>query len=79
MIHGALAAIFCSTALLIWGAESIFTHRRANRGFAVLYAVGMLFWSALAWRENQSWLAVIGIVQFSAAVMLAVRGAGNAA
>lgn len=71
MINQYLAALFCTTGLILWAINASYDQQNTNRSkFGIIYGCSMLGWMALGAYVNSSGLVIIGTVQFIAAIAL---------
>lgn len=73
--HRALAALFCTTGLVLLAAE-LLRDRRAtlSPAFSAPYSAAMAVWCLLGWSLDSSALALVSLVQLASAALAGTRG-----
>ena len=70
MTHALLAAVFCTSALIVLAVEQWTLRDRQVIGFSILYGIGMLGWAVLGVQSDSALLVTISVVQFSSALVI---------
>ncbi len=74
MIHGFLAALFCTTALFVLAYDFWKKDSEGTPWFAIFYGIGMLGWASLGITLDSATLVTISVIQFCSSLFVLLNG-----